>query len=83
MHGSLDKSGKNDNSISQSWGIRFLALPALVVIALVGLAIVRPSVSNLISEAVQAEVAGFIAMPAIAPIQLALPAMQIRNVRAN
>ena len=83
MHGSLDKPGKNDSSIYQGGGIGFLALPAIVAIALVGLAIVRPSVSNWVSEAVQAEVAGFIAMPEIAPTQLALPAMQIRTVRAN
>jgi hypothetical protein len=83
MHGSPDKSGKNDNSIYQRWGIGFLALPALLAIALVGLAIVQPSASNLISEAVQAEVAGFNAMPEITPTQLARPAMQIRTVRAN
>ncbi len=83
MHGSLDKSGKSDGSIYQKWGIGFLALSGLLVIALVTLAIVQPSASNWISEAVQAEVAGFSTIPEITPTQLARPAMQIRTVRAN
>ena len=83
MHGSLDKSGNSDDSIYQKWGIGFLALPALLVIALVTVAIVQPLASNWISEAVQAEVAGFSTISEITPTQLARPAMQIRTVRAN
>jgi hypothetical protein len=83
MHGSLDKSGKDENGIYQRWGIGFLALPALLAIVLITLAIVQPAASNWISEAVQAEVAVFNAMPEITPTQLARPAMQIRTVRAN
>jgi hypothetical protein len=83
MHGSLDKPGKNDDSIYQRWGIGFLALPALLVITLIGLAILQPAASNWISEAVQAEVAAFNAMPELAPTQLARPAMEIRTVRAE
>ncbi|MGB9117020.1 hypothetical protein [Bradyrhizobium sp.] len=83
MHGSLDQSGKNENSIYQRWGTGFLTLPALLVIALITLALAQPAASNWISEAVQAEVAGFNAMPELAPTQLARPTMQIRTVRAN
>ncbi len=83
MHGSLDKSGKNDHSIYQRWGIGFLVLPALLAIVLIGLAILQPATSNWISEAVQAEVAGFNVTPELAPTQLARPAMEIRTVRAE
>ncbi len=83
MHGSLDKSGRNENSLFQRWGIGFLALPALLVIALVALAIVQPATSNWISEAVQAEFTGTVVMPELAPAQFAQPAMQIRTVRAD
>ena len=83
MHGSLDKSGKDENSIYQRWGIGFLALPALLAITLIGLAILQPAASNWISEAVQAEVAVFNVTPEVTPTQLARPTMQIRTVRAN
>ena len=82
MHGSLDKSGENENSIYQRWGLGFLALPALLVIALFMLAIVQPVASNWISEAVQAEFAGISVMPEAAPTELARPALEIRTVRA-
>ena len=83
MHGPLDKSGKNEDSIYQRWGIGFLALPVLLAIALLGLAIVQPATSNWIAESVQAEFVGNSVVPAQAPAQLAQPGMQIRTVRAN
>ena len=81
MHGSLDKSGRNEDSIYRRWGLGFLALPALLVIALFVLAIVQPATSNWISEAVQAELSG-ISVTQEAPTQLANPAIEIRTVRA-
>jgi len=65
-----------------SWNIGFFALPVLLVVVLIGLAITQPAASNWISEAVQAEFAG-IDLPAVAPTQLAQPGMQIRTVRAD
>ncbi len=82
MHGSLDKSGNNKDSIYRRWGLGFLALPALLLIALVMLAIVQPATSNWISEAVQAELSGIGVTPEKAPAQLADPAMEIRTVKA-
>jgi hypothetical protein len=82
MHGSLDKSGNNEDSIYRRWGLGFLVLPALLVITLIGLAIMQPAASNWISEAVQAEIAGISVMPEAAPTQLAQPAMEFRTVRA-
>ncbi len=81
MHGSLDESGKNENSIYRRWGPGFLALPALLVIALFVLAIVQPATSNWISDAVQAELSGVSMTPEEAQRQLARPAMEIRTVR--
>jgi hypothetical protein len=52
-------------------------------LTLLVLAIAQPSASNWISEAVQAEFAGFGGMPDETPTQVARPAMQIRTVRAN
>ena len=82
MHGSFDKPGNNDNKLFQRYGIGFLVLPVVLVIALLALAIDPPATSSLIAEAVQAEFAG-IAMPVEeAPTQMARPAMQFRSVRA-
>jgi hypothetical protein len=83
MHGPIDRSRNNENSIYQRWGIGFLALPALLAIALFLLAIVQPATSNWIGEAAQAEFTGFSVTPEYAPTQFARPAMQIRTVRAN
>ncbi len=83
MHGSLDKSGKSEDTIYQRWGIGFLALPVLFVIVLAGLAIVQPATSNWISETVQAEFTGISVMPEVTPTQLARPDMEMRTVRAD
>jgi hypothetical protein len=82
MHGQFNK-GNNDNSTFRKWGIGFLALPVLLVVALFVLAIVQPPRSNWISEAVQAEFTGGGAMPEIAPAQLARPSMDFHTVQAN
>jgi hypothetical protein len=81
MHGSFDKPGKPDNDIYRSVG--FLALPVLIVIALIGLIATQPEGSNWISEAVQAEFVGTDLVPDVAPTQIAKPAIEIRTVRAN
>jgi hypothetical protein len=83
MHGSFDRSGETDKSIYRSWRIGVFALPALLVIALVGLAITHPNMSSLISDAVQAEFANTYLAPEIAPAQIAQPAREVRTVRAN
>jgi hypothetical protein len=79
MHGSFDRSGKSN--IQRSWSAGFFALPVLLAITLIGLAIVQPAASNWISEAVQAEFTGFNLPPALT--QLARPADEIRTVRTN
>ena len=55
MHGTFDKSRKSYNRIGRGSGIEFMALPALLVIAVIGLAMINPAMPSWISEAVQAE----------------------------
>jgi len=55
MHRSFDKSKQTVNRVYQSWDVGFFALPALLAIALIGLAITQPAASNWISEAAQVE----------------------------
>jgi hypothetical protein len=81
MHGSLNRSDENRNRTDRNWSIGLFALPVLVMIALVALAIIKPVASIWISEAAQAEFVGPNA-PDVAPTKLAQPAMQIRTVKA-
>ena len=84
MHGSIDKSPQADQSIYRSWNIKLIALPVLLVIALIGYAVSHPDVSRWISEAVHAEFVGTDLVPDLAPPkQLAQPANQIHTVLAH
>jgi hypothetical protein len=83
MHGSFDKSGKPDHDVQGYWTAWLFALPALVVIALVGLEVAHPAASNWISDVVQAEFVGINPAPETAPIQFAQPAREMRTVKAN
>lgn len=58
MHGTFDKGPQHDQNIYQSWSIKLIALPLLIVIALVGMVVSHPSAVKLISDAAQAEFAG-------------------------
>lgn len=82
MHGSFGKSGEVIRNIHRDWGIGVFALPVLLVVVLVGLAIARPDVSNWISEATQAEFASSGQLPEVTPTQVARPSMEPRTVRA-
>ena len=56
MHGRFDRSDEtSDKSIYRRWGIGVFLLPVLLVAFLIGLAVTKPDVSALISDAVQAE----------------------------
>ena len=84
MHGTFEGPREtSDNSTRGRWSIGFLALPALLAIALVGLALTQPTASNWISEAVQAEFASSFFSPETAPARLARPASEVRTVRTN
>jgi len=84
MHGTFEKSREvRDNNVRRSSGVGFLAVPVVIAVALVGLAITKPAVSTWIAEAAQAEFAGSVMMPEAAPTQLARPANEIRTIRAD
>ena len=83
MHGTIDRVGKNNNRIHQSWSVGFFAVPVLLILALIGLAIFQPAASVWISEAVQAEFSGTDIAPQVAPTQLARPAGESRTARVN
>ena len=84
MHGTFEKSREvRDNNVRRSSGVGFLAVPVVIAVALVGLAIAKPEVSTWIAEAAQAEFAGSVMMPEAPPTQLARPANEIRTIRAD
>ena len=78
MHGSFGRFQKNHNRTDRDWNVALFALPVLIVIALVALAIIQPAAPSWISEAAQAEFVGM-NLPDVVPAQ---PAMQIRTVKA-
>ena len=82
MHGTFDRSRKSYHRIDRGSGIEFLALPALLVIAVVGLAMTHPALPSWISEAVQAEFVNPDLVRDVAPTQLAQPGMVTRAVKA-
>jgi hypothetical protein len=83
MHGTFDRLDKNDNRIHQSRSAGFFAVPVLLVLALIGLAVFQPAASVWISEAVQAEFTGTNIAPQVNPTQLAQPAGETRAARVN
>jgi hypothetical protein len=83
MHGTFDRSRKSYNRIDRGSGMEFLALPALLVIAVIGLAMIHPATPSWISEAVQAEFVDPDLVRDITPTQLAQPGMVTRTVKAD
>lgn len=83
MQGLLDKSGETINRIYRRWGIGVFALPVLVAIALVGLAMTPRAAPNWITQATEAEFAGANYRLEAAPAQPANPAIEIRAAKAN
>jgi hypothetical protein len=83
MHGTFDRSRKGYNRIDRGSGIGFLALPALLVIAVIGLAMTHPDLPRWISAAAQAEFVNPDWVRDITPTQLAQPAMATRAVEAH
>ena len=83
MQGLLDKSGETVNRIYRRWGIGVFALPVLLAIALVGLAMTPRAAPSWISEAAEAEFTGANYRPEAVPAQPAKPAVEIRIVKAH
>jgi hypothetical protein len=82
MHGSLDRPPRDDQGSDRGSDLKRVALPILVVIALIGVALSHPNASKWISEAAQAEFVGTDFVPNLAPpTRLAQPTNEIRSVR--
>ncbi len=87
MHGSFDKPPQDQQSNYQSFGIKLVALPVLLVIALIGMLVSHPSASKWISNAAQAEFAsqfiGTDIVPDFAPpTRIAQPSNETRRINA-
>jgi hypothetical protein len=83
MHGSLNEKPGDPNSAYRAWDIKLVALPILIVVALIGLAITQPSASKWVSDAVQAEFVGQDLAPDVAPpTRIAQPTNEVRTVKA-
>jgi len=82
MHGRSDRSDEaTDKGIIRRWGAGIVVLPVLLVAFLVGMAVIKPNASGLISEAVQDEfVTSGQAMGGIPEVEQ--PARQVRTVKA-
>ena len=78
MQGSLEKPGKVERNIYGSWGVRLLAIPVLLLTALIGFVVSNPAASDWISQVVQAEFAG--TDRALDTTQTAKPAMDTVKV---
>lgn len=83
MQALFEKSGETIKHIYQRWGIGVFALPVLLVIGLVGLAMTPGAASNWISQTTEAEFAGANYRLEATPAQPAKPAIEIRTVNAN
>jgi len=80
----FDPSPQDDQSIYRNWNIKLIAVPVLLVIALIDMPSAIPGISKWISEAVQAEFVGTDLVPDLAPPkQLAQPSNQIHSVLAH
>ncbi|UGA48343.1 hypothetical protein HU230_0020830 [Bradyrhizobium quebecense] len=89
MQGSFDNRQQDPESNYGSFSIKLIALPVLVIVALIGMLVSHPAAVKWISDVAQAEFAGTdvvdvdpltkIAQPA----PTALPHNEMRTVKAN
>jgi hypothetical protein len=84
MHDSFDEPPEDDQSICQSWSIKLIALPLLIVIAVAGMVVSHPSAVKWVSDTEQAEPTGpdFVGPDIVPdpprPTRVAQPAHRIR-----
>ena len=83
MHGSFDKEPQDEQSNYRSFSIKLIALPMLVIIALVGLLVSHPAATRWISDAAQAEFVGTDFVPEVAPTEFAQPSNAMRTAHTN
>ncbi|WP_146987656.1 hypothetical protein [Bradyrhizobium macuxiense] len=89
MQGSFDNRRQDPESNYKSFSIKLIALPVLVIVALIGMLVSHPAAVKWISDAAQAEFVGTDAvdtnpLPRMAqPAPTALPRNEMRTVKAN
>ena len=89
MQGSFDNRQQDLESNYGSFSMKLIALPALVIVALIGMLVSHPAAVKWISDAAQAEFAGTDAVDVdpltkiAQPAPTALPRNEARTVKAN
>ncbi|MGY3444199.1 MULTISPECIES: hypothetical protein [unclassified Bradyrhizobium] len=89
MQGSFDNRRQDPERNYQSFSFKLIALPVLVIVALIGMLVSHPSAVTWVSDAAQAEFAGTEAVyadpvPNVAELAPTVqPRNQMRTVRAN
>jgi hypothetical protein len=87
MHGSFDKQPHDDQNTDQGWSMKLVALPLLVVVALIGMALSHPAAISWISDAVQAEFVGsqyagtYMVPDLTSPMRTAQPTNELRTAK--
>jgi hypothetical protein len=84
MHGPFEKARKGEPNIYQSWSIKLVALPLLLLIALIGYIVSHPEVAKWVADGVGAEFVGSLVAPEPAsPTKIAQPSNRARAVTAH
>jgi hypothetical protein len=89
MHGSSAKQPQDDQSVYRSYSIKLVALPVLIIVALIGMAVSHLSATKWVSDAAEAKFVGteFVGTDLVPnltpPTQLARPTNQIQIVHAK
>ena len=84
MHGPFEKARKGKANIYQTWSMKLVALPLLLLIALIGYIISHPDIAKWVADGVAAEFAGTAAAPeSVPPTQIAQPSNRARAVTAH
>ena len=84
MHGSFEKHHQDQQHNYQSFSIKLIALPVLVIVAVIAILVSRPAAVKWISDAAQAEFVGTDLVPdVVRPAQIAEPHNEIRTVKTN
>ena len=83
MHGPFEKARKGEPNIYQSWSMKLVALPLLLLIALIGYAVSHPDIAKWVADGVEAEFASTAAPESAPPTQIAQPGNRGRAVTAH
>lgn len=84
MHGPFEKTRKGEPNICQSWSMKLVALPLLLLVALIGYIVSHPEIAEWVADGVEAEFVGMNASSDLASAKrVAQPGNQGRAVTAH